>query len=59
MMNYGSDRTGVTTDIVSCIIHTRCRSGIVIKGKSTRLSIQEEQTSTKSLKGARGRGERK
>jgi hypothetical protein len=59
MMNYGSDGTGVTTDIVSYIIHTRCRSGIVIKGKSTRLRIQEEQTSTKSLKEARGEGERK
>jgi hypothetical protein len=53
MMSYGSDGTGVTTDIDSYIIHTPCCGGIVIKGKSTRLRIQEEQTSTKSLKAAR------
>lgn len=58
-MSYGSDGTGVTSDSDSYIIHTRCRSGIVIKGKSTRLRIQEEQTSTKSLKAARNKKEQK
>jgi hypothetical protein len=59
MMSYGSDGTGVTTGIDSYIIHTLCCSGIVIKGKSTRLRIQEEQTSTKKLKETRNKKETK
>jgi hypothetical protein len=59
MMSYGSDGTGVTTDIDSYIIHTRCCSGIVIKGKSTRLRIQEEPTSTKNLKAERNKKKRR
>jgi hypothetical protein len=42
MMSYGSNGTGVTTDIDSYIYPAPYCSGIVIKEKSTHLCIQEE-----------------